>query len=63
MEVSEDWMKKAAHAKRLLTIKNPQFLYNQVVGQAKLLNHRLVILTKYHEDLAKIKDFFINGMF
>ena len=57
MQKKLDWLKK------LLLVKDSQFLSNQADIQAILPTHELVILTKFHKDWPKIVDFLVIAKF
>ena len=55
--------KKVYKLKYWLLIKNPQFLHDHHQTWAILRTHEVVILTKFHEDRAKIVDFLLIANF
>ena len=57
MQKKLDWLKD------WILVKDPQFLSNQADIQEILPTHGLVILTKFHKDLQKIKIFLAIAKF
>ena len=55
--------KKIGHMLKWAFIKNPQFLPNLYETWSKYWPHQMIILTKFHNDWAKIGDFLLKAHF